>query len=344
MHDPPKGLPPHRDTAGHVALVTGGAGFLGSHIADHLLALGYKVVVLDDLSGGYRENVPPGADLVVGSILDRDLLRQLFDESHFTHVYHFAAYAAECLSHHIRNFNYMNNAVGTANLITESARSGITAFVFASSAGVYGAQEGLLGEETQPRPEDPYGIAKYAMELDLKAAFSYFGLPSIVFRLHNVYGERQDLADPYRNVVGIYMRQALQGKPMTVFGDGLQTRHFSYVRDVVPNIVRSVTIEAALGQVINLGGEQSLSILELSRLVAQAVGVEWRVQHELPRMEVRQLHLDHARSRSIFGPASETPIRDGLTAMAAWAKENLREAREFRTVELDINLPPSWRK
>jgi UDP-glucose 4-epimerase len=326
-----------QNRSGEVALVTGGAGFLGSHIAAHLVASGSEVIALDDLSAGYRENVPPGARLVVGSILDRDLLRRLFRESHFTYVYHFAAYAAECLSHHVRTFNYENNVIGTSNLITESIRAAIKVFVFASTAGVYGSNNELLHEEATPRPEDPYGIAKYAMELDLQAAQRIFGLSHVTFRLH------QDLADRYRNVVGIYMRQALQQQPMVIFGDGLQTRPFSYVGDVVPNIVECVHIASAVGQVINLGGTEAHSVLELSRLVASAVGVEWRVQHEPSRTEPRQLQLDHTRARRIFGCAPPTPLHLGLEKTALWAKNHVREPRPPFAIDLDSQLPPSWR-
>jgi len=156
-------------------------------------------------------------------------------------------------------------------------------------------------------------------------------------------GEKQDLADRYRNVVAIYMRQGLRGQPMTVFGDGLQMRNFSYVRDVVPHIVKSVDIESALGQVINLGGEQAYTVLELSRMVAHAIGVEWEVQHEPQRLEVRKLNLDHTRARRIFRFTSETPLQLGLEYIAQWAKNHMREPRPFRFVELDINLPPAWR-
>lgn len=331
-----------RAQTGRCALVTGGAGFIGSHVAENLVAAGLDVVVLDDLSGGYRENVPPGARLIVGSILDRELLKRLFDDSGVMFVYHFAAYAAECLSHHIRNFNYMNNVVGTANVITEAVRARVKAFVFASSAGVYGSSSVLLDEDTTPRPEDPYGIAKFAMELDLQAASRLFGLPYVIFRLHNVYGERQDLSDPYRNVVGIFMRQALSGQPMTIFGDGSQTRNFTYVADVVPHIVRAVNEEGALGQIINLGGTETHSVVDLSRMVARAAGVEWNVRHEPPRVEPHQLRLDHSRARQILGFSPKTSLSAGLERMITWANENLREPRPFRLMELETLLPPAW--
>jgi len=333
----------HSPLASGTALVTGGAGFLGSHVAEGLLAAGLDVVVLDDLSGGYQENVPNLAKLVVGSILDRDLLARTFDESSFDYVFHFAAYAAECLSHHIRNFNYLHNVVGTSNLITESSRRRVKAFVFASSAAVYGTAETSVSEDTVPQPEDPYGIAKYAMELDLRAAHRVFGLPYVIFRLHNVYGERQDLTDRYRNVVGIHMRQALLGQAMTLFGAGDQTRQFTYVGDITPHITRSIYLEAAMGQTFNIGASSALSVIEIAQMVAESVGVACNVHHEPPRIETHDVHVDHSKAQRVFGPMIETPTQLGIARMTRWARENVRKARPFRPVEIEDHLPPVWR-
>src|SRR5512136_2185483 len=171
------------------SLVTGGAGFMGSHVADELVSMGHEVVVLDDLSGGSRDNVNPGARFVEGSVLDHALVDRLFAEHEFDYVYHLAAYAAEGLSHFIRRFNYTNNLIGSVNLINESVKHHIRCFVFTSSIAVYGANQLPMREDLTPLPEDPYGIAKYAVELDLHAAHRLFGLDYIIFRPHNVYGE-----------------------------------------------------------------------------------------------------------------------------------------------------------
>jgi UDP-glucose 4-epimerase len=191
---------------GSKALVTGGAGFIGSHLIEDLSAQGHEVVCLDDLSGGYRDNVVLPAEFVHGSVCDVDLVNELFARQRFDYVFHLAAYAAEGLSHFIRRFNYNTNLIGSVNLINASVLHEVKCFVFTSSIAVYGANQVPMTEDLMPSPEDPYGISKLAVELDLRAAHHMFGLNSIIFRPHNVYGERQNIADRYRNVVGIFRR------------------------------------------------------------------------------------------------------------------------------------------
>ena len=223
-------------------LVTGAAGFIGSHIVDHLVSSGHTVIALDDLSGGFADNISAEAVFVEGSINNVELVNRLFQEHQFEYVFHLAAYAAEGLSHFIRRFNYQNNLIGSINLINASINTGtVKCFVFTSSIAVYGANQLPMREDTTPLPEDPYGISKLAVELDLKSALEMFGLNYMIFRPHNVYGERQNIGDPYRNVVGIFMNQIMQGKELTIFGDGLQTRAFSHVDDVAPIIAHVYT-------------------------------------------------------------------------------------------------------
>lgn len=224
------------------SLITGGAGFIGSHVAKHCLDMGHKVVVLDDLSGGFEDHLPDGVEFIQGSITDTALVSELFDKHKFDYVYHLAAYAAEGLSHFIRRFNYTNNLIGSVNLINESVKHKVKCFVFTSSIAVYGPGQVPMNEEMTPTPEDPYGIAKYAVELDLKAAHEMFGLDYVIFRPHNVYGENQNIGDKYRNVIGIFMNQIMQGLPLTVFGDGEQTRAFSYIDDVAIPVAKCVDV------------------------------------------------------------------------------------------------------
>src|SRR6202451_206738 len=172
------------------ALVTGAAGFLGAHVTRHLLAEDrFSVIALDDLSGGFRENLPETAEFVHASINDAALLQDLFRKYKFKYIYHLAAYAAEGLSDFIRRFNYTNNLIGSVNLINEAVLHKVKCFVFTSSIAVYGAGQVPMMEDMTPLPEDSYGIAKLAVELELKCSHEMFGLNYIIFRPHNVYGE-----------------------------------------------------------------------------------------------------------------------------------------------------------
>lgn len=324
--------------------VTGGAGFIGSHVASHCLALGHQVVVLDDLSGGFRDQVPEGAVFIQGSVADAALVKRLFAEHHFDYVYHLAAYAAEGLSHFIRHFNYTNNLLGSINLINAAVQYGAKCFVFTSSIAVYGANQLPMSEDLAPQPEDPYGIAKYAVELDLRAAHEMFGLDYIIFRPHNVYGERQNIGDRYRNVIGIFMNQIMQGQPMSIFGDGCQTRAFSYIDDVAPIIARSVDVQVAYNQVFNIGADQPHSVNELAHAVAHAFGVEPKIKYLPGRNEVQHAYPNHDKACQVFGDlGGEIPLAEGIARMAAWAQcVGARTGKIFGDIELTRNLPPSW--
>lgn len=325
------------------SLVTGGAGFIGSHVADELLKRGHKVVVLDDLSGGFEDNVPSGSIFVRGSISDNGLIDRLFDRYDFTYVYHLAAYAAEGLSHFIKRFNYHNNLIGSVNLINASVNHGVKCFVFTSSIAVYGTGQSPFNEDMMPLPEDSYGIAKLAVERELKLCHGMFGLDSIIFRPHNVYGERQNIGDRYRNVVGIFMNQLLKGEPMTIFGDGRQQRAFTYIGDVAPVIATSVDCAAARNQIFNVGADNPYSVNELAEVVAAAMNRQCRVKYLDPRNEVKIAFSDHTRAENVFGKGSKISLEDGIRAMAEWVKvHGARESSVFEQIEIAKNMPTSW--
>lgn len=328
------------------SLVTGGAGFIGAHVVNELVEMGHEVVVLDDLSGGFEENVNSKATFVKGSIVDHNLLSTLFQEHQFNFVYHLAAYAAEGLSHFIRRFNYTNNLIGSVSLINESIKHEVECFVFTSSIAVYGAGQLPLIESTVPVPEDPYGVAKLAIEQDLKAAHEMFGLNYVVFRPHNVYGEYQNLGDKYRNVVGIFMNQLMQGKALTVFGDGEQTRAFSYIGDVAPYIAKSVDVPKAYNEVFNIGADQEYTVNELAETTMEVMGISMPINHLEARNEVMHAYSDHSKVASVFGidKTKFTTLKEGLQKMAGWAKETgSKSSEKFSNIEVEKNLPPSWR-
>ena len=317
---------------------------MGSYVAAELCARGYAVTVLDDLSGGFRENVPAGVHFVEGSITDVALINDLFARNAFSYVFHLAAYAAEGLSHFIKRFNYTNNLLGSVNLINASINHRVKCFVFTSSIAVYGTSTTLpMTEETEPHPEDPYGIAKLAVEQELRTCKQMFDLDSIVFRPHNVFGERQNIADRYRNVVGIFMNQVLLNQPMTVFGDGTQTRAFSYVGDVAPIIAESIDRAPAYNQTFNIGADRPYSVNELARAVGTAMGVDPVITYLPARNEVRDVYSSHAKVHRVFGERPAVSLEEGLDRMARWVRQfGAKASKPFDDLEVTRNLPSAW--
>lgn len=327
-------------------LVTGGAGFIGSHLVEELVNRGHEVMALDDLSGGFVDNVVPGARFLEASINDVTTINRLFAREKFDYVYHLAAYAAEGLSHFIKRFNYHNNLMGSVNLINAAINSEVKCFVFTSSIAVYGTSVELpMTEETTPRPEDSYGVAKLAVEHELAASKHMFGMDYIIFRPHNVYGERQNIGDKYRNVVGIFMNQILQDKPMTIFGDGTQTRAFSHISDITPIMADAIETPAAYNQIFNIGADQPYSVNELASAVAAAMGVPLNVVHLPPRNEVWHAYSSHEKVERVFGKRPLTSLEEGLVKMATWVKQHgARSSSEFRHIEIMKNFPKAWLK
>jgi UDP-glucose 4-epimerase len=325
-------------------LVTGGAGFIGSHVAEALLKREHKVIVLDDLSGGFRENVMDGIEFVQGSVTDAEFINALFEQYGFQYVYHLAAYAAEGLSHFIKRFNYTNNLIGSVNLINASINHGVKCFVFTSSIAVYGANPNLpVIENSRTHPEDPYGIAKLAVEQDLRVNKEMFDLNFIIFRPHNVYGERQNIGDKYRNVVGIFMNQILQEKPLTIFGDGTQTRAFSYISDIAPVMADAIDNPMAYNEIFNIGADQPYSINELAWTVASAMGVKPDIRYVPARIEVKNIYSSHAKLQAVFGKREPMTLTEGLQRMADWVKlHGARRSKRFDAIEVAKNFPAAW--
>jgi UDP-glucose 4-epimerase len=324
-------------------LVTGGAGFIGSHLADYLINKGHDVVVVDDLSGGFEENFNEKAVLnITGSITDNPVkLAELFECFKFDYVYHLAAYAAEGLSHFIKRFNYENNLIGSVNLINESIKNNVKRFVYTSSAAVYGS--GVCIEMAVPEPEDSYGIAKLAVERELEISQRMFGLDYTIFRPHNVYGPRQNIGDKYRNVVGIFMNQILKGEPLTIFGDGSQTREFTYIDDIIDIIAESAGDEGMKNEVYNIGSSSEASILELTCRVASVMESTPDVKYLPERNEVKNIRCSHEKINAYHGGFKHTDLQAGLEKMAEWVKQHgARESQEFKNIEVTKNLPESW--
>jgi UDP-glucose 4-epimerase len=325
-------------------LVTGGAGFIGSHVVDELISFGENVIVLDDLSGGFKENVNDKAVFIEGDICDYELIKKIFNENRIEYVFHLAAYAAEGLSHFIKRFNYNNNLIGSVNLINQSVINKVKCFVFTSSIAVYGKNQLPMTEDTVPMPEDSYGIAKYAVELELECSHKMFGLNYIIFRPHNVYGERQNIGDKYRNVIGIFMNQILQNKPLTVFGDGEQSRAFSYIGDVAPVIAKSIHVKEAYNEVFNVGADIPYTINRLIQKVREVMSAEPEVRYLDPRNEVVHAYSSHKKAETVFKLNEKTELETGLLKMSEWVKRHgAKSTKNFGEIEIEDKLPPSWK-
>ncbi|MBC9724000.1 NAD(P)-dependent oxidoreductase [Streptomyces sp. TRM68367] len=325
-------------------LVTGGAGFIGSHLAAALIERGDDVVVLDNLDGGKTENVPVGATLVVGSVADQAAVAELFASYSFDSVYHLAAFAAEGISHAVKHHNYSINLLGSINLINASLAAKVKLFGFASSVAVYGHGHVPMREDEQSIPADSYGNAKLAVERELAVTMKLQGLPYFALRMHNVYGERQNMGDPYRNAVAIFLNQIMRGEPISVYGDGSQIRAFTYAPDIVGTFLAAADHPGAWGQVFNVGSSQTTTVLEMAHAVRTAMGVpDHPITHLAARDEVHAAYTDNSLARKTLGDWTDTALAEGLRRTAAWAREQGPvEPTTTLSIENDTTEKPEW--
>lgn len=318
-------------------LITGVAGLLGSNLARHFLDLGHDVIGIDNFSGGVRDFVDSRVQLFECDLLDTDAVDQAFRLlGHHGVVYHFAAYAAVGMSPFIRKFNYTNNLVATAQIINLCIKYHAQRLVFASSMDVYGSQPPPFTEELTPAPEDPYGIAKYACELDIKCAGEEYGLDWCIIRPHNVYGVNQNLWDPFRNVLGIWMWHILNKGHITVYGDGSQVRAFSYIDDMLDPLVQAGLSPDASKQIINLGGTEITTIDSAAQLIKDITQTDSPIVYLEPRREVHIAYPSYEKSQRLLGFRHTTNLRDGLTKMWDWARHQTPRPRLHYPCPLEI--------
>lgn len=327
-------------------LITGVAGLLGSRLADYIIKnhSDVEIVGIDDLSGGYFENINPKVEFWKMNLVNCDL-DKCFTEHKFDYVYHFAAYAAEGLSPFIRQFNYENNLVATSRIVNQCIKHEVKRLIFTSTLAVYGHGYGGIFDENQvPKPIDPYGVAKYGCEMDIQIAGEQHGLDWCIIRPHNVYGKNQNIWDKYRNVLGIWMYQHLNGEPMTIFGDGLQSRAFSYIDDILEPLWNSATLPQASKEIINLGGVVGYNIREANKVLQDVIGGGTVVYKEA-RHEVKESIPTWQKSMDILGFEHKTHLRNGLEKMWVWAqKQPMRERFVWDNYELDKGIYSFWKK
>ena len=325
-------------------MITGVAGFIGSRLADWLLQNHPEATVIgiDNLSGGYRENVAKSVVFVHLDCADPNLAF-VFEKHKPDYVFHLAAYAAEGLSPFIRCYNYQNNLIATANIINQCIRHEVKRLVFTSSMAVYGIGNPPFEESHQPAPIDPYGIAKYACEMDIKVAGEQHGLDWCIIRPHNVYGRKQNIWDSYRNVLGIWMYQHLNGEAMTIFGDGEQERAFSYIDDCLAAMWKAAISPKASKEIINLGGTRAHTIRQANDLLRKVMG-GGKVTYQEQRHEVRNAHPSWQKSMDLLGYEDLTSLEAGLADTWQWAKSQPQRDRfVWPEYELDKGIYDFWK-
>jgi UDP-glucose 4-epimerase len=327
-------------------LITGVAGLLGSRLADWIIENQPSVEVfgVDDLSGGYIENIHPRVNFLKLNLVTDDI-ESYFQQHKFDYVFHFAAYAAEGLSPFIRQFNYENNLVSTARIVNQCIKHNVKRLVFTSTLAVYGhGYGGVFDEEQVPKPIDPYGVAKYGCEMDIQIAGEQHGLDWCIIRPHNVYGIKQNIWDKYRNVLGIWMYQYINGNPMTIYGDGNQTRAFSFIDDSLEPLWNAAVRPQASKQIINLGGIEEISINNACKTLRDVIG-DGEILYLESRHEVKHSIPTYKKSADILGFKHQTSLKGGLSMMWEWAqKQPMRERFIWEKYELDKGIYNFWKK
>ena len=300
-------------------LVTGGAGFIGSHLVDALLGKGYKIRVLDNLSPGKVANLPienPDLELVVGDVANSAVVEQAMRGCGA--VVHLAAVASVQASVDDPVATHQANFVGTLNVCQSMLKAGVARVVFASSAATYGNNgEGTaIVEETPKSPLTPYASDKLSSEYYLDFYRREHGLEPVIFRFFNIFGPRQDPSSPYSGVISIFTERALARKPITVFGDGEQTRDFVYVQDLVSILVQAVETREPTTEAINVGLNRSTSLNDLIAELGSATGTPLNVTYQAPRQgDIRHSRADNTRLLEHFALPEPTSIGQGLAQL-----------------------------
>ncbi len=331
-------------------VITGCAGLLGNHFSRHLLKSGYRVVGIDDLSGGYADYLPDcdnfefwPMDLSESGSFAR--LEECFSRESPIACFHFAAYAAEGLSPFIRHFNYTNNILASSNVINSCVNHD-TKLVFTSSMAVYGKQHPPFSEGMLPAPIDPYGIAKYAVEMDIKQAHEQFGLKYNIVRPHNVVGIYQNIWDKYRNVAGIFIRRVIRGEPILIYGDGEQTRAFSDIKYYMEPFER--LIHGCSGYTFNIGADKTVTINELAdtvQRVARQHGHKAEKQHVEARHEAKHAHCDHtlAKDPRTLNFHDGTDLEVLIGEMFEWALSQPSREPKMMDYEIQKGMYEYWK-
>lgn len=329
-------------------IVTGCAGLVGAHFSRHLLDKGYRVIGIDDLSGGYQEYLPTHENFSFHKInlSEKDSLKKIENLFHTYEpfaCYHFAAYAAEGLSPFIRYFNYTNNILASVNIINQCIQRDVK-LIFTSSMATYGNQPVPYKEDMTLKPIDPYGIAKYTVEQDIKVASEQHGLRYNIIRPHNIIGIYQNIWDKYRNVAGIFIRRALAGEPMLIYGDGEQTRAFSDIKYYMEPFAK--LLDNHDNYTFNLGADKTYSINQLADSVEKAArnnGYTATRKNAEARHEVKHAYCDHALAKTKLDFVDNTDLDVLIDQMFKWAITEPVRNQKVMEYEVSKGIYDYWK-
>lgn len=333
-------------------LVTGSAGFIGSHLYDGLVVKGYDVYGVDDLSGGFLRNVSNKKNFTKLDLRNRPKTAEYIKQLKPEIIFHLAADATEGRSQFTPFSALDRNWVAYTNLLIPAIKYGLKKMVLASSMSVYGAQKPPFREHLITQPEDVYAISKASMEAMTKILSNVYKFKYVIVRPHNVYGPRQNLSDPYRNVLGIFINRLLHDKSFYIYGDGKQRRAFSYIDDVTPAIIRVAFSEKCNSKIFNIGSDEPYTVNELSRIVLE----EFFNTKNIPKkflskylpdrpQEVKHAYCNHDNIKRLAGFKAKISLREGARKMIGWAKSV--GPHEFCYLdELDLTndlVPKTWK-
>lgn len=319
-------------------IVTGGAGFIGSHLVDRLIADGYRVTVIDDLSGGVASHVHKKATLYEEDCRNEKKIDAIFEKERPEIVYHLAANAAEGKSIYSPIDITSRNYDAFIKTLVPFIKYGGKRFVFTSSIAVYGEGQTPFRETDAPEPEDLYGISKLAIEQTLKVMSKVHDFEYVIARPHNVYGPRQNMSDPYRNVVTIWMNNILRKQPITIYGDGSMKRCFSYIDDVIEPLYKC-GFEDVAGMTFNIGSDTSSTLTDLS----EAIGTKDVVYLPKREQEVQDAIADHTLCKKYLG-YHETPLKEGIEKTWEWARGQGPQDPLYTQMELEsYKVPQNWK-
>lgn len=327
-------------------LVTGGAGFIGSHLVDYLVKKGHAVTSIDDLSGGYRENINKNCSFIKLDLRDLQKTKREVLKARPDIIYHLAADATEGRSQFTPIECTGRNYQSTLNLLVSAINNNVRRFVFTSSMAVYGAQKAPFSEAMPTLPEDIYGISKASSEKSIEILSKVHGMEYSIIRPHNVYGPRQNMADPYRNVIAIFMNRILQAKPIYIYGDGNQKRAFSYVTDMIPALAEAGTLRSANGEIFNLGSDTPFTINDLVKTLSEVSGKKIEIERIKSRpQEVKFAYCKHDKAKRILKFSDKTKLSQGLSEMWKWALGRGSQTPKYMDMEIKSSqTPATWKK